>query len=268
LSGDPSPPPGPILIVAPHQDDAALSCAALIEAPGPVDVLTVFTGLPESPRRGWWDVKTGFEGSHESVPARNEEERRALEPSVRRLELLGLAEGQHLEGPRTAADAESLASRVTAWFSVEGPSATVAVPAGAGWRPGFIARQLVRRGLITQPGPRPHPGHEYVRDVVLNALGTDDATLLLYEELPYRWGGQADAEAERVGAVRGVRTELVALPVDREAKAVRIALYASQVPYISTARGRVDDPSVLPADERYWRLGKARDARTRTPFGR
>ena len=228
----------------------------------------MFTGLPEAPHRGWWDVKTGFEGSHESVPARNEEERRALEPSVRRLELLGLLEDQHLEGARTAVDAERLASRVRTWAAEEGPSATVAVPAGAGWRPGLITRELVRRGFIPQPGPRPHPGHEYVRDAVLDALGADDAALVLYEELTYCWGGPADTEAKRVGAARGVRTELVSLPVDREAKAARIALYASQVPHISTARGPVDDPSVLPADERYWRLRKAPAVATRTPTGR
>lgn len=268
MSGDPSRQFGPILVVAPHQDDAALSCSALIEAPGPVDVLTVFTGLPETPRRGWWDLKTGFDGSHESVPARNEEERRALEPCVRHLELLGLLEDQHLDGERTATDAETLASKVRAWAAEEGPSATVAVPACAGWRPGLIRRQLVRRGLLTQPGPRPHPGHEYVRDAVLDALGAADGQLLLYEELPYRWGGPADAEAERVGAVRGVRAELVTLPVDREAKAARISLYTSQVPHLSTARGPVDDPSVLPADERYWRLRKAPAVATRTPTGR
>ena len=104
-----SPAAGPILIVAPHQDDAALSCSALLDAGGPVDVLTVFTGLPETPRQGWWDVDCGFAGSHESVPLRNDEERRALEPSVRRLQLLGLLEAQHLDGERPEADRSRLA---------------------------------------------------------------------------------------------------------------------------------------------------------------
>lgn len=246
---------GPILVVAPHQDDAALSCAALLDGPGPVDVLTVFTGLPENPHRGWWDAETGFAGSHESVPARNEEERRALEPSVRRLELLGLHEAQHLDGPRPAADAETLADRVRAWAAGEGPSATVAAPACAGWRPGLLRRQLVRRGLARQPGPRPSPGHEYVRDVVLDALTGQPVGLLLYEELPYRWGGRADREAARVAAALGLRAEPIELRVDREQKAARIAVYASQVAHISPAGGRVDDPSVLPPEECYWQLG-------------
>jgi hypothetical protein len=257
LTGDPSPPPGPLLVVSPHQDDAALSCAALLEGPGPVDVLTVFTGLPVTPRQGSWDVETGFADSHESVPARNEEERRALEPVVGRLELLGLVETQHLDGPRPAADAELLASRVRAWVADAGRPATVAVPAGAGWRPGFVRGRLVRRGFARQPGARPHPAHEYVRDVVLSALAGSGAALVLYEELPYLWGGRADGEAARVAAAHGFSPEPVSLRVDRPAKAARIATYASQVAHISPAEGRVDDPSILPPDERYWLLRQA-----------
>lgn len=246
---------GPILVVAPHQDDAALSCAALLDGPDPVDVLTVFTGLPETPRRGWWDVQTGFAGSHASVPARNDEERRALEPSARRVELLGLRGNQHLDGPRSAADAEILADRVRAWAAAQGPAATVAAPACTGWRPGLVRRQLVRLGLAKQPGPRPSPGHEYVRDVVVSALAGRPVALLLYEELPYRWGGRADREAARVAAALDLEAELLMLPVDREAKAARIAVYASQLAHISPPEGRLDDPGVLPAKECYWRLG-------------
>ena len=223
--------------------------------PDPVDVLTVFTGLPETPRRGWWDVQTGFAGSHASVPARNDEERRALEPSARRVELLGLRGNQHLDGPRSAADAEILADRVRAWAAAQGPAATVAAPACTGWRPGLVRRQLVRLGLAKQPGPRPSPGHEYVRDVVVSALAGRPVALLLYEELPYRWGGRADREAARVAAALDLEAELLMLPVDREAKAARIAVYASQLAHISPPEGRLDDPGVLPAKECYWRLG-------------
>ncbi len=252
--GHPSSPPGPVLIVAPHQDDAALSCAALFERSDPVDVLTVFTGTPATPRSGHWDIECGFADSHESVPLRNEEERRALEPVTRRLELLDLVESQHLEGPRPETDRERLAESVLAWAAQEGPSGSVALPVGAGWRPGFVRAQLVRRGLARQPGPRPHPAHEYVRDVVLDAIAGTPVWTLLYEELPYRWGDAGDAAAARVARERGLHSTPFELEVDRQAKAARIALYASQVSHISPPEGRIDDPAILPPYERYWQL--------------
>lgn len=250
-----SPPSGPILVVAPHQDDAALSCAAILDLFAPVDVVTVFTGLPETPRRGFWDVECGFADSHESVPLRNAEERSALEPSVRRLELLGLIEAQHLDGPRPTVDRRRLADHVVAWADREGTGATVAIPAGAGWRPGFLGAQLVRRGLARQPGPRPSPGHLYVRDVVLDAIAGRRGSIVLYEELPYRWGGRGEAQAREAARSRGLHVTPFALEVDRRAKAERIAVYASQVTHISPPAGRVDDPAVLPAEECYWQLG-------------
>jgi hypothetical protein len=257
LSGDPSQPSGPILVVAPHQDDAALSCAALLAATGPVDVLTVFTGLPEPPRTGWWDVECGFADSGESVPLRNDEERRALEPAVRRLELLGLLEAQHLDGERPESDRARLAEAVVGWVELEGPAATVAVPVGAGWRPGFVSAQLVRAGLARNPGARPSPAHLYVRDVVLDALAGRPARLLAYEELPYLWGGRGESEAQRVARARGLHATPHVVEVDRRAKAERIAVYASQIPHISPPTGRLDDPSVLPAEECYWQLGSS-----------
>lgn len=252
--GHPSPPPGPILIVAPHQDDAALSCAAILDRFDPVDVFTVFTGLPETPRRGYWDAQCGFADSHESIPVRNDEERRALEPVTRRLELLDLVESQHLNGPRPESDRARLAQRIVAWTEQEGPSATVAIPVGAGWRPGFVSAQLVRRGLARQPGPRPHASHEYVRDVLLDALVGRDVRVVLYEELPYGWGGSGDSQARRAARGRGLHATPYVLEVDRRAKAERVAVYKSQVPHISPPEGRIDDPAILPPDEPHWQL--------------
>ena len=45
---------GRLLILSPHLDDAALSCAALIERDRAADVLTVFDGEPDPPRAGAW----------------------------------------------------------------------------------------------------------------------------------------------------------------------------------------------------------------------
>src|SRR5436305_1067911 len=56
----------PLLLVSPHPDDAALSCAALLARVEPIDVLTVFAGSPDPPSQGSWDRVTGFVDSTES----------------------------------------------------------------------------------------------------------------------------------------------------------------------------------------------------------
>jgi len=246
---------GPLLVVAPHPDDAALSCSALLDSPGPVDVLTVLTGAPEPPRRGFWDARCGFAGSEQSVPARRREEVRALENAVRRLELLEIVDHQYLDGPRPDAHRTAVVEWVTGWVAKAGSPCAVALPAGAGWRPGRIASWLVRRGLARQPGPSPSPDHVFVRDAVLGGLaGTAGVELVLYEELPYRWGGQAGGEARRSAETHALRAVPFSLRVDRDAKARRIGVYESQVPHISPPHGRIDNPAVLPETERYWRL--------------
>ena len=53
------------------------------------------------------------------------------------------------------------------------------------WRCGHLPLARHQLGLAKQPGPRPSPGHEYVRDVVVSALAGRPVALLLYEELPY-----------------------------------------------------------------------------------
>ena len=63
-------PEGRVLIVSPHLDDAAFSCAALLDRPRPADVLTVFAGTPDPPRRTSWDKRTGFDDSDAAMTAR------------------------------------------------------------------------------------------------------------------------------------------------------------------------------------------------------
>jgi hypothetical protein len=94
----------------------------------------------------------------------------------------------------------------------------------------------------------------FVRDAVLAALRGTDSRPLLYEEVPYLLGARADREAERCASSGGWEPELIAVEIDRTRKAARIAAYASQIPHISPREGRIDDPSVLPAVERYWLL--------------
>lgn len=245
------PPSTPLLVVSPHFDDAAFSCAALLDRGDPVDVLTVFAGEPRPPVRGWWDEQCGFASSAESVRARRQEDEQALAPEGHRLLYLDLLELQHFDGPRPAAEAEPIVEAVRAW-SAQARGGTVALPAGAGWAPHWLPPRAAIK-LRRPRGPEPHADHVFVRDAVLGA-GLDDVRLVLYEELPYLWGGSAARAARRAAASQGLRARKNVIPVDREAKARRIAAYASQVPHMSPAWGRLDSPGTLPATECYWRL--------------
>ena len=247
-------PSGPLLLVSPHLDDAVLSCAAIVERAEPAEILTVCAGLPDPPRRGWWDEECGFSSSAESMPARIREDEAAFAGTLHRRRYLTLLELQYVER-RSDDDAETIAAEIDSWvrMSAEG---TVALPAGAGCR----SRPIVRRILRTfgRPcHPPQHPDHLYVRDAALVALHDSQAQLVLYEEVPYLLGGRADGEASRIARAGGWEAKRLVVPIDRQAKAERVAAYASQVGPLSPAVSRLDDPTGLPAEERYWLLRRS-----------
>lgn len=248
---DPFPPPGPLLVVSPHLDDAALSCAVLLDRGEPVDVLTVFAGEPQPPRRGWWDEVCGFASSADSMAVRRDEEEAALAPGAHRIRLLDLLELQHFDGPRPAGEGDDIATGVRDWLADVG-GGTVAVPAGAGWAPRWLPPRLAQK-LRRPRGPEPHGDHVFTRDALLRST-LENASLVFYEEVPYLWGGGAARAARRAASAYGLRAELEVVPVDREGKARRLAAYTSQIPHLSPPEGRLDSPAVLPAEERYWRL--------------
>jgi hypothetical protein len=244
-------PAGPLLLVSPHLDDAVFSCSALVERSEPVDVVTIFAGAPDPPRQGWWDRDCGFASSAESVPERLREDEAAFAGTRHRRRYLDLLELQYIEN-RPGGESDVIESAIRDWIT-EHPGGTVALPAGAGCSMRLVDRWL-RRLRRQSCSFGQHVDHLLVRDAGLGSLKGSDATLLLYEEVPYLWGAPADRQAERVAARVGRSSKLLELSVDRGRKAERIAAYASQIPHISPPHGRVDDAETLPASERYWRL--------------
>lgn len=246
-------PDGPLLLVSPHLDDAALSCAALLARTDPVDVLTVFAGEPDPPRQGPWDRDCGFASSAESVPARRAEERSAFAGTPHRLAFMDLIEGQYVDWHHSGDEAEVLREELLRWTAAN-RGGTVALPAGAGRRLGRIRARLARR-LGRNTGPEPHPDHLFVRDVALDALAeAGDVLPLLYEELPYVLGGGGGREARAAAAASGRHAVEFVAEVDRAAKAARIGAYATQVPHLTVDGTRLDVAANLPGHERYWQL--------------
>lgn len=240
---------GPLLIVSPHMDDAALSCSGLLARDEPIDILTVFAGEPNPPRFGAWDAACGFANSAESARIRRAEEEAAFSGSPHRVRYLTLVAGQYLDGARPAVDAQEIRGAIRAWIdAAENPA--VAIPAGAG---GSRNRLLAR--LKLQQKPKAHPDHIYVRQAALQAvLEVPLADAILYEELPYLWGGSGDRAASRAAEAVGRRAVAFELEIDPVAKARRLRAYASQIPQLGSRERRLDDPSSLPPRERYWRL--------------
>lgn len=274
------PPDGPLLIVSPHLDDAALSCGALIARPDPVEILTVFTGRPVPPRVTDWDRACGFSDSDEAIAARLDEERAAFADTPHRLHRLDLLQWRYLTGPRTPADGETIGGWITRWVDAAGPVATVAVPACAGRQyegatsilrtpggsrrarikrrlgpPGRILSAWVKRGLRLGETPVVHDDHRAVRDAALPVLvGRLDVAVLLYEEIPYLWGQPADEEVQRVAAAVAGAAHPMSIEIERGAKARRVGAYRSQIDHLFTNGCPLDDPEGLPPVERYWRL--------------
>jgi LmbE family N-acetylglucosaminyl deacetylase len=241
----------PLLVLSPHFDDAALSCAALIAREEPIDVVTVFAGRPDPPRQGAWDRRTGFSDSAESNRVRRAEEQAAFAGSPHRLTFLDLVELEYLTASRMRGDAEPIAAAVGHWLE-ENSHGVVAVPAGAGRSSGLITRARRRMGVRI---PLRHLDHVFVRDATLDAVPFHSgAQAVLYEEFPYLWGAAADEEVQLSARTRGLSAQLIVTSVDRRAKASRISVYVSQVPHLTVQDRRVDLAENLPEEERYWIL--------------
>lgn len=241
----------PLLVVSPHPDDAALSCAALLDRERPVDIATVFTGAPSPPVTTEWDRAAGFADSDEAMAARMAEERAAFADSPHRLHELGELDGQYVSTARDRGIANVLRSFVSSWRQEAGASARVVLPVGAG-RTGVLPPRIAHR---FGQGPPAHPDHIYVRDMVLVAVHPCDA--LLYEEFPYMHGRRGDRAAVRAVRRFGYRIEALDLEVDRESKLRRLAAYGSQLETLTV------DPSAIPESERYYRLVAKRRGRRR-----
>jgi LmbE family N-acetylglucosaminyl deacetylase len=248
---------GRVLIVSPHRDDAALSCAALLARAEALEILTVFGGEPFPPRQGEWDRITGHRDSAEAATIRRAEEAAAFAHSPHSFRELDLLDWQYTgdswnydECTRAPTDADTIQRTLSDWLSHAG-GGTIALPAGCGIRAGRL-RSRLERFVPRLAAPSPHPDHLFVRDTALQILcERADANVILYEELPYslrRSGAREVAKLEQRWGFVGAPVEL---EVEREAKAGRIAAYASQIPHLAPAR--LDQPESLPHIERYWR---------------
>ena len=256
-------PDGPLLVLSPHLDDAALSCGALLARTEPLTVLDVFTQRPEPEQVTDWDRRCGFRGSDDAIAARWAEEQAAFAASPHHFAAVDLLDVQYTSGPREEVDVSRIARAVDAWLREVGGAATVAVPVGAGTPPG-VSRSLLTRLRAKRAGTFAFdnsPDHLFVRDAVLGHLrGRAEVDLVLYEDYPYRLSMRGDRLVPGVAAWTDRDVQVHDVPIDVAAKAARVAAYSSQLGLLFRVTDEAALAKVLPRTERYWRLTARRAA--------
>ena len=248
---------GPLLLLSPHLDDAALSCGALFERDEPFTVFDVFTQRPEPEQVTEWDTRCGFAGSNQAMNARWAEEHRAFAGSAHAFAAIDLLDGQYRDGPRDERDAARLERAIGAWLATMGGRAIVAMPVGAGTPRGlstsFATRWKVRRRGTFAFGNS--PDHLFVRDTAIAyLLDKPDVTIVLYEEYPYMFAMSGSRVVPAIERWAGRTAVEHVLRVDRHAKAERIAAYTSQLSLLFRSSAPDSLVRALPATERYWEL--------------
>ena len=231
-------------ILAPHLDDAVLSCWSVLTSAAHVRVVNVFAGVPPEGGSGWWDQETGSLDSAARMRERLREDAEALTALGCEAVNLGFLEHQYRDGADPSAD-ELLAA---VGEHVDGDSALYG-PAGIGG----------------------HGDHLLVRSL-LARLQRGGADVRLYADLPYcaRYGwpgwvtgapGDQRADDQWRSALDAVESDLGALspravwlePADQERKRRALATYGTQFEALTTGGPslHVTDPAVL-AFEAYW----------------
>jgi LmbE family N-acetylglucosaminyl deacetylase len=222
----------PAVILSPHFDDAVLSLWHVLDGPGEVEVVNVFTGPPANGRVGWWDRLTGATDAGVRLRERSDEDRAALAAAGRAARALGLLDQQHRDAELDrAALAQALDQAASGGARLLAPAALSG-----------------------------HADHRAVRDAAL-ALRDQGREVALYADLPhaifYGWppsvtGAAAHdhldpaAQWEHELATGGLSLAALRLDVRRlddaahERKLAAVRCYGTQLPALEAAsRGRL-----------------------------
>ena len=164
-----------VAILSPHFDDAVLSCWHVLDGPGHVKVINVFTAPPPGGApTAWWGRLTGAQDPVERTRERREEHRRALALVGREAVNLDLLDAQHRGAD---APADPLAGRLQG----------VLEPGTLVWASAGLSR---------------HPDHELVRDAALELAGSG-WKVAIYADLPHGirrgWPAWVAGGSERPG---------------------------------------------------------------------
>lgn len=221
---------GRLLAVSPHLDDAVLSCGLLLAAHPDAVVCTIFTSAPQENMTTDWDRESGFADAFAAMRTRKLEDVRALSSLGASPIHLPFCDAQYLSSPSHA----ELAAALKETFMKVWP-----------------ATLLIPLGLF-------HSDHTLVANACLASMGWfGDATVLAYEDVPYRKIPHILQERLIALLERGFVAEPVDItnletdPRHYQLKQTALAQYESQLRAFGP-EGRAG----LASPERYWRLHK------------
>lgn len=150
----------PPLLLSPHLDDAVIDCWSVLTAPGELNVVNVFAGIPEAGHSTRWDRIVGAEDSASLMRARIAEDREALAKAGREPENLAFVEYQQREHRREP--------------SLKAIDEAVAIAAG-------VASKIYAPAVLGTP----HPDHLRAQAYALACGERTGVPVELYADLPY-----------------------------------------------------------------------------------
>ncbi|MGJ6980366.1 hypothetical protein ACSDQ9_07530 [Aestuariimicrobium soli] len=140
----------PVLALSPHLDDLVFSAAAVVQH-RPVEVWTVFAGLPDPAVTTAWDQACGFPDSTATLAARRAEDEAAFAGSRATIRHLPLLDGPYTNPARRRRDLAGLAEELRVWLT-DHPDGVVLAPACAGAR---VASAVWERWRPRRPASTP-----------------------------------------------------------------------------------------------------------------
>jgi LmbE family N-acetylglucosaminyl deacetylase len=179
-------PGAPAIALSPHLDDAVWACFSLLAGYRPLDVATVFAGIPHG-HGGWWDRECGITDSAAHVRRRRAEDTATLGTLGRRALHLPLLDDQYRDGEPVAPEQVVAAlreeapqvSRVYAWAGIGHPDHMIVRDTGVALARAGVPVTLVtdycyntRRGWPTWVAPDGRPqADEQWSEVLRSILG-------------------------------------------------------------------------------------------------
>src|SRR5690606_29791886 len=232
-------PPGRLLLISPHLDDAVLACGDLLATRPGALVVTVCAGTPrDSARRTDWDAACGFAGAGEAMARRRAEDAQALAVLGARPRWLPWLDDQYAGDPALPDPAGCPVEQAMARDLHE---AIVSFDAE----------------LVLCPLGLFHRDHHRVHEAALRVLREEPRrSWFAYEDVPYRRiPGLVQQRLMALAQGRIVATPAPAAGHAADDKARAVECYASQLRGLA-APGRLGHADAL-APEGYWALRAA-----------
>jgi LmbE family N-acetylglucosaminyl deacetylase len=223
-------PPGPVLVISTHLDDAVLSCAQFIHSQSDTTVVTVFAGAPRAIHKGWNSATTGEAYAPNAMQKRRSEDAKALMKLGARSESLDFEEDEYLKRRRSDRELAEIQDSIQATI------------------------QRTRPSSILSPLGLYHVDHLDVSNICSEILRRATCKWFLYMDLPYGFADPTAVTQKLEAMPREIELEQLApFSGDPQIKDQTMRLYATQ--YGPTKKShRKGFRATMRGAETYWEV--------------